>query len=136
MKKRVYVEAEIPDPDRVEKAIREDDDATSLVELVVDVTMCSPDARWAESVCLRLASHQVVDVRVIAIYGLSHIARRFGELGTPGSVDAVEAAMADESPAVREIAFETADDIERFTEMRVERVLPDPRGPVPPPASG
>ena len=79
--------------------VRNDPDELLLVAIAVG--MYSDDLTWSEDFCLRLAEHPHVNVRGNAILSFGHLARRFGTLEKPESIDAVRRGLADADEYVR-----------------------------------
>ena len=100
----------------VDRALLRDNPA-ELSVVSLSVSIHSEDAAWAESVCLRLATHADPNVRGNAVLSLGHLARIQGRLGR-ASVAAVEAALQDVDSYVRGQATAAADDLEHFLAWR------------------
>jgi hypothetical protein len=86
----------------------------------------TPDARWSELICVRLASHADPVVRGNAVLGLGHLARTAGTLDRATCTAVVSAALLDSVPYVRGQAHAAADDLRHFLGWSVE--LPDEAG--------
>jgi hypothetical protein len=96
-------------------------DPNELLYAPIVVSMDPPEYEWAESVCLRLASHSHPQVRANAILGFGHLARTCGRLNETVVRPIVEGGLLDESQAVRGHASSAADDIEVFLGWRIDR---------------
>jgi hypothetical protein len=104
----------------VEEALRNNSEDLSVA--VLSAVLFSDDREWAESVCVRAASHAEAKVKGNAILGFGHLARRSGDFVQPQiATEIIEKALRDSSEYVRGQAESAADDIEAFTEYRIRR---------------
>src|SRR5438094_905299 len=94
------------------EAVIERGDPNELLYAPIVVSMSPPDSEWAESVCLRLASHPHPQVRANAILGFGHLARTLGRLNDAAVRPIIEAGLKDDAREVRNHARTAADDIE------------------------
>lgn len=104
----------IPERSReeVEAAIR-DNDREELHLAALSAALHADDREWAESVCLRLARHDDIDVRCSAVQGLGHIARIHRQL-TEEARPVIEAGLEDLNERVRAQSRDTVDDLSMF----------------------
>ncbi len=110
----------IPEMSRadVEAAIEKNDPELQCVA-VLSAALYSPDPRWTESVCLRLAEHADPQVRGNAVLGFDHLARRYGELDQKIVQPLIEAALKDPHKWVRSQAYAAADDLQHFLRWKI-----------------
>jgi len=119
----------IPDP-----WTREQIDALLVSSAIEDLALIpiaitasgTPDARWSERICVRLASHADPSVRGNAILGLGHLARTAGGLEQATCAAVVAAALRDADAYVRGHAAAAADDLRTFLGWTLE--LPEEAG--------
>lgn len=93
-----------------------------LLVAVLSAALYADDRRWAEDVCVRLASHEDPDVRGKAVLGFGHIARINGTLSEGRVKPLIERALRDENSYVRGQAESAADDVELFLRWSINRV--------------
>ena len=94
----------------VEAVIARNESAELLYAPIV-VSMDPPNCEWAESVCVRLATHSHPRVRANAILGFGHLARTCRRLNEVVVRPLVEMGLGDPAPEVREQAEAAAMDI-------------------------
>jgi len=100
-------------PADVEAAIsRSDPEELPLVPLTLALLADGPDL--AETVCIRLARHEIPSVRGNAVVALGHLARRFRRLDEPQVRPLLEAALQDPDATVRLLAKSAADEVHQF----------------------
>jgi hypothetical protein len=92
-----------------------------LLYAVVSAAMYANDAEWAESVCLRLATHPHFNVRGNALLGFGHIARIHRRLSRRRVLPLLEAGFHDPHDYVRGHAHGAADDISHYLGWRIRR---------------
>ena len=99
--------------DEVEAAITRNvpDD---LLIAVLSAALYSEDLEWAQSVCLRLATHQHFNVRGNAILGFGHLARIHGRLDATRVQPVIEAGLRDSNQYIRGQSECAADDANHF----------------------
>ena len=85
----------------------------TLIPIVV-TNEGTPDARWAESICLGLATHSHPNVRANAVLGLGHLARVSGTLDRERVAPVIARALVDSHKSVRVHASSAADDVGLF----------------------
>jgi hypothetical protein len=90
------------------------DDPSELLYVPVAASLYSPDWRWAQDLCARLAKHSDATVRGNAILGFGHLARRFPNLDRTVVAPLVRQALADSSPYVASQASNTIDDLQQY----------------------
>jgi len=95
-----YRDIPLWDRGAVSEALR-DDDPQRLLEAVLAVSLQDADWRYAQDLCVRLATHPHCNVRGNAILGFGHIARRFGCLDRAIVQPIIEAGLRDEAAYVR-----------------------------------
>jgi hypothetical protein len=95
--------------DEVERALR-DDNPDALLMAVIAVSMNESDWKYAQDLCVKLASHPHFNVRGNAVLGFGHIARIHGKLDRPIVQPLIVAALQDESDYVRGQADSAVDD--------------------------
>lgn len=104
--------------DEIESAILRDN-PEELLYAVISAALYADDADWAESVCLRLASHQHFNVRGNAILGFGHIARIHEKLNKTQVKPIIEAALKDENDYVKGQADGAAEDVEWYLKWKI-----------------
>ncbi|MBB4638427.1 hypothetical protein [Longimicrobium terrae] len=107
-------------PAEVEAAIARDR-PEELLYAVVSASLYAEDAKWAESVCLRLATHPHFNVRGNALLGFGHIARVHRRLSRRQVLPLIEAGFHDPHEYVRGQAYGAADDIGHYLGWRIRR---------------
>ncbi len=104
----------------VEQALR-DDVPDVLLRAVIAVSMHDDDWRYAQDLCVRLASHPHFNVRGNAVLGFGHIARVHGQLDRPLMQPIIQAALRDESDYIRGQAVCAMDDTAFFLEWHYDK---------------
>jgi len=90
------------------------DDPKELQFVSITLALSSPDAVFAQDICLRLCAHENRTVRANAIMSLGHIARRFRMLDERMVKPVIEAALRDPDDQVRMLAKSSADEVHQF----------------------
>lgn len=90
---------------------RGDPEELLYVPIVVGMNADNCNREWAETICLRLATHSHFNVRGNAVLGLGHIARTCRALNTPAAVPVIAAALQDDHEFVRGHAASAAEDL-------------------------
>lgn len=85
-----------------------------LLYVPIVVSLDPPDCAWAYEVCLRLASHDDVQVRSNAILSFGHLSRTCSALNEAQVRPLLEAALGDNDARVRANAETAASDIAHF----------------------
>lgn len=96
------------------EAVLAEGDPQKLLYVPILVSMNSPDGRWSEEICIRLAVHPDANVRGNAILGFGHLARIRGELDEANVRPLIESALRDDHPYVRGQGTNAADDAAQF----------------------
>jgi len=94
------------------------DHPPDLLYAPILVSMDPPDPAWAESVCIRLATHPDPTVRGNALLGFGHLARTTGELDKKTVRPLLKAGLRDPHPFVRGQADAAWDDVRHFLKWR------------------
>jgi len=100
------------------EAVLADGDPHKLLYVPILITMDSPDCRWSQEICLRLAVHPDPIVRGNAVLGFGHLARTCGELDEAVIKPLIASALRDDHPHVRGQATNAADDTSHFLGWR------------------
>jgi hypothetical protein len=119
MKRQTYQEPIDFEKEEVEVLLHTDD-PEKLLYVPIGVSMNSLDFEWAQSICIRLATHPHFNVRGNAILGFGHLARRFRRLDEQVR-PLVRAGLRDEDGYVRGQADTAAKDIKQFLGWRLHR---------------
>lgn len=96
-------------------------DAEELLRVPIDISLATPDPGWSQAICIGLAGHADIRVRMSAILGLAHLGRIHRRLDEARVRPLVEAALRDPDPAMRGRAGDVADDLEMFLGWRFAR---------------
>ena len=96
------------------EAVLAEGDPLKLLYVPILVSLSSPDSRWSEEVCIRLAVHPDANVRGNAVLGFGHLARLCGELDEASVRPLIESALRDDHAYVRGQATNAADDAAQF----------------------
>ena len=96
------------------EAVIERGDAEDLGYVPIVVSMDPPNCDWAESICLRLCTHNDGRVRGNAILGFAHLARTCGKLNRDTVHPIIVAALSDPDSHVRGHAHSAVDDTSHF----------------------
>ncbi len=99
--------------DEMEKAIVEND-IEKLAHVSLFASLYYEDRDFAEKICIELATHPDVRVRVMAMEGFGHIARIDGVLNKEIIKPLIEKGLSDKNEFVRMKADDTKDDVEHF----------------------
>ena len=91
---------------------------SELLWAPIVVSMDPPDCEWAQSVCVRLATHQDGNVRGNAVLGFGHLARTCGRVNESIVRPLVEAALCDPDEYVAGHGHDAADDLRHFLGWR------------------
>ena len=89
-------------------------DPQKILYVPILITLESPDCRWSQEVCIRLAVHPDANVRGNAVLGFGHLARVCGGLDEAIVKPLIESALRDDHPYVRGQATNAADDTAHF----------------------
>jgi hypothetical protein len=90
------------------------DDPTEVLYAPIVVSMDPPDCDWAQSICVRLATHSDPTVRGNAILGFGHLARTCRKLDETIVRPLIEAALIDTHSHVRGHAIDAAADVAHY----------------------
>jgi hypothetical protein len=86
------------------------DDREAICDTLVRVAMFETDRHWAQSQCLRFASHKDAFVRGVAATCLSHLARIHKVIDEDEVIPIVRQLLQDRDPQTRAIAEDTISD--------------------------
>ncbi len=89
-----------------------------LLSIPLAASLYSDDFEWAQSLCIRLASHPHFNVRGNALLGFGHLARRFGRLDRNKVDPLLQQGLQDSDGFGRGQADSAADDIALFLEPK------------------
>jgi len=96
-------------------------DPEELKTIVLSAAMGIDDRRWAQAVCLQLATHPEPGVRGNAILGLGHLARIHRRLDRELVEPAILGASLDPDSYVRGHADSAAADVATFLGWKLQR---------------
>jgi hypothetical protein len=95
--------------DQAERLLAKDDRET-ICRTLVRVATFESDRHWAQSQCLRFASHKDSFVRGVAATCLGHLARIHKAIDEDEVIPAVRLLLQDDDPQTRAIAEDTISD--------------------------
>jgi hypothetical protein len=95
--------------DRAERLLAKDQRET-ICRTLVRVAMFEPDRHWAQSQCLRFASHKDSFVRGVAATCLGHLVRIHKAIDEDEVIPVVRQLLQDRDPQIRAIAEDTISD--------------------------
>lgn len=120
-----YETIELLSKDQAERLFAKDDRET-ICRTLVRVTMFEPDRHWAQSQCLRFASHKDSFVRGVAATCLGHVARIHGVIDEDEVIPVVRQLLCDRDPQTRAIAEDTISDFSiylRWNKRKIKKLL-------------
>jgi hypothetical protein len=90
------------------------DDRETICPTLVRVAMFESDRHWAQSKCLRFASHRDSFVRGVAATCLGHLARIHKAIDEDEVIPMVRQLLQDKDPQTRAIAEDTISDFSTY----------------------
>ena len=98
------------------------DHCETICRTLVRVAMFEPDRHWAQSQCLRFASHENSFVRGIAATCLGHVARVHGAIDEDEVMPVVRQLLQDKDPLTRAKAEDTISDFSLFLKWNKKKI--------------
>ena len=92
------------------------EDTDFAVGAIIRMSYCESDGEWAERTCLIALSDSRQPVKLAALTGIGHLARRFETLSCDQTLSSVQGLLSD--PDYRGAAEDTLDDISIFVHNR------------------
>ena len=98
----------------------QDDNTEALIRAVIGVSMHDDDWRYAQTLCVRLATHPHFNIRGNAVLGFGHTARVHRQLDQAIVQPIIEAELRDTNDYIRGHGHDAADDTAHFLGWRYD----------------